>query len=245
MQEEQVNLDKLKDNASVGDINAVASLGNLHYEGSHGAPQDYVIAREYYEYGKSLNDAFCTYRYGYMLLHGLGGDKDEAAALQCFIDSCRDDDAEPYFSLGVMYYNGIGCDVDLAKAFECLKRAGELGHGEAIFNIGAMYEKGEGVAQSYELAKDCYDKALAHHVEQAAYNLCVYYVNGYACEVDFSIAYMYIMLAMVIAEDMEHPTYEPIFNNLIDNMTAEQVEEGNKLAAQMWDIMTGNDSQGE
>lgn len=57
-----------------------------------------------------------------MYLNGLGTERNEQKALECFEKSASIEDPIACSWLGTMYMNGIGTSIDYAKGFEWTKK---------------------------------------------------------------------------------------------------------------------------
>jgi uncharacterized protein len=83
-----------------------------------------------------------------MFEQGIGGEKDEAQALEWYSKSAAQGNAGAQFNLGVLYENGRGTPVDFAQANAWYRKAALQGDAMAIGNLGMLYLRGDGVKES-------------------------------------------------------------------------------------------------
>lgn len=133
----------------LGNPGACVDLGVDESLGEHGVTQDFMAARDHFEFAcKAGVSKGCRY-VGVLLFEGSLGSSDPAAALQWFALACEQSDPESCFNAGVLILDGVAGDVDLGLASAYMVRACELGDGEgcaAVDTIAtAMQEQTEKV----------------------------------------------------------------------------------------------------
>src|SRR5262249_20835254 len=150
---------------------AMRFMGHLHDKGQ-GVPQDYAMARKWFERAAEKGDSLAMRRLGDLYANGQGVAKDEAKAREWY--KLADDQrtsglldviavgvavtaadyvetlgltANAKYVLGLLYHHGEGVAQDLAKARKWYGQAAAEGNSNAINTLGVLYHNGEGVAQ--------------------------------------------------------------------------------------------------
>lgn len=134
-------------------------------------------------------------------------------------------------NLGNVYYLGEGTPQDYAAAAKWYRLAAEQGNASAQNNLGVMHDEGEGVPQDDREAVKWYRKAAEQGNASAQYNLGVMYDLGEGVPKDCVKAYAWLNLSA--AKGKENAARGK--DLLRSRMTAEQVAEGQKLAAELFD----------
>ena len=120
-----------------------------------------------------------------------------------------------------------------------LRMAAEHGDAEAQFNVGNLYYLGEGTHQDYAEAAKWYRLAAERGNALAQNNLGVMYDEGEAVPKDWVKAYAWLNLSA--AQGKENAARGK--DLLRPRMTAEQVAEGQKLAAELFNRIESSNSQ--
>ena len=148
-------------------------------------------------------------------------------------------DAEAQYNLGNVYYLGEGTPQDYAEAAKWYRLAAEQGNAAAQNNLGVMYDEGEGVPQDDREAVKWYRNAAEQGNASAQYNLGVMYDLGEGVPKDRVKAYAWLSLSA--ANGKENAARGK--DLLRSRMTAEQVAEGQELAAELFDRIESSQSQ--
>ena len=109
-------------------------------------------------------------------------------AVECYLKSAEQGNADAQCNLGKCYYNGEGVKQDYEKAAEWYLKSAEQGDAEAQYNLGICYENGKGVKQDYEKAVEwCLKSAEQGHAE-AQFKLGECYYDGEGVKQDYKKA---------------------------------------------------------
>lgn len=100
-------------------------------------------------------------RLGQMRLDGLGGPRDEPAALDCFTRAAKAGLPEAMNMVGRCYENGWGAPEDLAAAADWYRRSAQAGHDWGEYNYANMLFDGRGGACDQAQAVRWYERAAA------------------------------------------------------------------------------------
>ncbi len=122
--------------------------------------QDYKEAKEWFEHLAWKGNDEAQYELGYLLLKGLGVDKNYKNAAYWFEESAKQDNADAQYFLGYMYGRGKGVLRDYEKAMIWGKKSADQGHIAAPLILGQGYFLGKGVEQDIGKAKYWLRKAF-------------------------------------------------------------------------------------
>ncbi|MDD6814446.1 MAG: tetratricopeptide repeat protein, partial [Akkermansia muciniphila] len=84
---------------------------------------------------------------GNCLEQGLGTEKNEYEAANCYSRAAGAGNAGAMNLLGNMYADGVGVSRDIRRALSLYETAAAKGDGAALNNLGTCYRRGEGVPQ--------------------------------------------------------------------------------------------------
>ena len=101
----------------------------------------YEEAREHFYNGAAEGDAEAAFNYGYMLLKGIGGEKDPAGA-KSFFSFAVGYIGEAAYNLAIMYLHGDGVKRDYRKFIEYMTDAADMNIIEAQLYLGIAYTIG-------------------------------------------------------------------------------------------------------
>ncbi|KAF0337378.1 calmodulin-dependent protein kinase [Gigaspora margarita] len=106
------------------------------------------------------------YNLGYAYHHGVGFEKNDKLAFECYQRSAvMYDHRLANFSLGHCYsHQGVGVAIDHAKAFEYYKKSFDQGLPEGIYMVGRCYRDGIGVVKNVQNAQMFFLMATSHGV---------------------------------------------------------------------------------
>lgn len=102
--------------ATQGNAGAQFRLGGL-YEMGHGVPQDYVMAREWYEKAAAQGDAGAQFNLGGLYAKGLGVPQDYTKASQWWEQAAAQNEPWAQYNLGTLYFRGQGVPKDYVRAY--------------------------------------------------------------------------------------------------------------------------------
>jgi hypothetical protein len=134
-------------------------------------------------------------------------------------------DAGSQFGLGQMYGNGFGVMMDDALAIKWYGLAAGQGHAQAQTSLAVMHQNGWGVPQSDAEAVKYFALAAEQGVVEAMLALGRFYAMDFAEEYDPIQAYKWLSLAELFDSIDATAKREA----LAENMTVDQVAEGNAL----------------
>ncbi len=166
---------------------------------------------------------------GLLFQHGHGVNRDYAEAAQWFRQAIDNDYVDAVFNLGSMFYQGLGMDRDFNQALRHFKVAADNGHAEAAFHIGMMHEYGQSIDQSFTGAAEWYLLAANRGSAQAQYFLGALYFQGDGVIRDPVEAYKWF----VISAAQNDPNGIECRDIVFAQLTSEQVDEGNRRAAEI------------
>ncbi len=101
----------------------------------------YEQAREHFYLGATEGDAEAAFNYGYMLLEGIGGERDERGAASFFTHASLKV-GEACYNLAVMYLHGVGVGRDYRKCYSYMHDAAEMDVIEAQLYLGVAHTMG-------------------------------------------------------------------------------------------------------
>lgn len=148
-------------------------------------------------------------------------------------------DAKAQLDLGNLYYLGEGTPRDFAEGAKWYWLAAEQGDAPAQHNLGVVHDEGEGVPGDNREAVNWYRKAAEHGNASAQYNLGVMYEVGEGVPKDWVKAYAWLHLSATQRKENAARGKDL----LGPRMTAEQVGEGQKLAAELFERIESSKSQ--
>lgn len=166
---------------------------------------------------------------GLLFQHGHGVNRDYQEAARWFREAINHDYIDAVHNLGVMLYQGLGADRDYEAALRYFKVASDHGHAESACHIGMMYEYGQSLDQSYPSAVEWYLLAANRGSSQAQYFLGALYFQGDGLIQDPVEAYKWF----AVSAAQNDPNGIECRDIVLAQLTAEQVDEGNRRAAEI------------
>ena len=155
-----VDLQQLKTLATQGNASAQNRLGQLYFSGQ-GVPQDYTMARGWYEKAATQGNAWSKNQLGQLSADGLGVPQDYKKARQWWEQAAAQGIAQAQYSLGQLYANGRGVPQDYTMARGWYEKAATQRNAWAQAQLGQLYANGHGVPRDYTTARGWYEKAAA------------------------------------------------------------------------------------
>jgi len=185
---------------------ALANLGLQYYSGK-GVPQDYVMARGWFEKAAAQGNASAQFMLGIMHDNGQGVSKDYAMAREWYELAAVQGYADAQNNLGALYDNGRGV-------------------------LGMLFHFGQGIPQDYAKAREWYEKAAAQGNGQAQSNLGLQYQHGRGVPQDYVRAYMWYNLAAPQLMGEKKKAAEQKRDKIAGRMTPAQIAEAQRLSQQ-------------
>ena len=142
------DLQRLKAQAAQGDARAQWSLGVLYHQ-ARGVPQDYAMARQWYEKAAAQGYAEAQLALGVLYENGLGVPQDDTQAAKWYEKAAVQGSKKAEYYLGLLYASGAGVPQDYAMARQWHEKAAAQGYAEAQFALGVMFGMGHGVPEDY------------------------------------------------------------------------------------------------
>lgn len=165
---------------------AAYELGKMYRDGV-GCEQSPELSDDYFSAAfwgfqtleKRGHDDKLQYRIGWMLFHGIGTAKDEAAAHKWFERSAAVGNAHAQYQLAKLILANLESDAKkLSFALEWLTKAAEAGQDSAQYALGKAYRDGQGVEKDALLAAVWFRKAAEQGNGFAAYALGKLLLDG-------------------------------------------------------------------
>lgn len=160
----------LKKAAENGDSSCYGYLGSSYYE-----LQDFQEAFKWTSKAVENGDIASNTGLGIMYVNGLGTERNEKKALDCFKKAASIGDAFACFWLGSMYFDGKGTSINEAEGFKWTQKAAEKGYVGSYIALGFCFEEGKGIGKNIDEAITWYKKAYDKNVPDAPMMLCMAY----------------------------------------------------------------------
>lgn len=158
---------------------AACELGKMYRDGI-GCEKDEVQSAAHFSRAyagfrvleQQSHDDRLQYRIGWMLLHGVGTEKDEQAARRWFEKAAELGNPHAQYSLAKLILADPGSKPEqIGKAVAWLTRAAEAGQGSAQYALGKLYRDGTGVAKDSRKAAEWFEQSAGQDNDYAAYAL--------------------------------------------------------------------------
>jgi hypothetical protein len=118
------------------------------------------------------------YRFGQMLVQGIGVTKDLSEAAKWFRKAGVQGHVEAQYTLGTMLQHGAGVSQDLSGAVTCYRRAARQGFAMAQHNLGLMLHLGIGLTKDLSKAVEWHRKAARQGEPLSQYSLAFLLEQG-------------------------------------------------------------------
>ena len=152
----------------------------------------------------------------------------EDASIEGLRSKAEQGDAVAQYNLAVAYAKGESVPQDSKEAMKWYREAAEQGHAEAQYVIAGMYYFVKG-PQGYKEAMKWYREAAEQGHAEAQLALGIMYLLGKSIPLDYVKAYAWINLGVAQGEDSK------VRDKVVGLMTPEQISEGQKLSAQLYE----------
>ena len=156
------------------------SVGKFYYDGKI-VEQDFLVAKEFFEFAAELNNVEAFFHLGLLYDIGQGVAQDYPKAIKYYEIAAKQNHYTAMNCLGIMYKNGYGVEIDYHKAKEYYELSAK--HNDtALCNLGYLYQEGLGVEKSIEKAIECYELSAKQNNSMAMSDLGVLYLTGQGVE---------------------------------------------------------------
>ena len=135
----------------------------------------------------------------------------------------------------MLYCNGQGIPQDYAQAIQWYLKAANRNNADAQFNLGLLYYsgQGQGVPQDYAKAAQWLLKAANQNNADAQASLGWFYKNGMSVNKSNIIAYALYNVSASINTDAQQNKAIGNRDRLIETMTQDEINQGQKLSQNM------------
>lgn len=148
-----------------GDSRAALTLGLRFDYGIQGEHQNYQEALNWYETSANLGNSNACVHLGYMLLFGLGTEKDLNRSLEYFERAVDAGNYDGYAGLGRYYLVNSDLPDAAANAYANIQAAEQQGNAMGTYLMGYCYEKGIGVTADADQAASYYEKLTSTKIK--------------------------------------------------------------------------------
>ena len=157
------------------------------YQDGIGCEKDTEVSEQWYqqafagflELEQQSHDDKLQYRIGWMLLHGVGTGKDEAAARGWFERASKLGNPHAQYQLAKMILDAPSSTPEqTAQALEWLTKAAETGQDCAQYALGKIYRDGQGIEKDIQKAVNLFTLAAEQGNSFAAFTLGKLYLSG-------------------------------------------------------------------
>ncbi|MBN2684082.1 MAG: sel1 repeat family protein [Pontiellaceae bacterium] len=145
---------------------AVWRLGEVY---AYGTEPDYDKAGRWLDLAVDMDQADALNIWGELYAQGIGVEKDEEKAVNCFYTAAQDLCATAEYNLGYCFEHGVGVEVDMSRAVEWYQKAVNLDHARAKYALGVCYELGRGVEKNLDEAIRLYKLASEQGIGEASF----------------------------------------------------------------------------
>jgi TPR repeat protein len=188
---------------------------------------NYVEAAKWFRKAAKGGNAEAQADLGIDYLIGKGVDKDSREGVKWLRKAAEQGVVRAEGNLGSCYANGDGIETNYIEAVKWLRKAAEQGEDYAQLGLAQCYTDGAGVVKNYVEAAKWYRKAAEQGLAEAQVNLGVCYHNGDGVPQNYVEAYEWLNLASA----QGNAEAKQFLSDLEQNMTAEQIAEGQRLSA--------------
>ena len=165
---------------------AAYELGKMYRDGI-GCEKNAKVSEQWYRQAfvgfrdleEQSHDDKLQYRIGWMLLHGVGTGKDEAAARVWFERASKLGNPHAQYQLARMILNDSSSTPEqTAQALKWLTKAAEAGQDCAQYALGKIYRDGQGIEKDMQKAVELFTLAAEQENSFAAFALGKLYLVG-------------------------------------------------------------------
>ena len=142
----RLGLEKMKQAAENGSVDAQYTIGSMYFYGTSGVVIDKTAAIGWYKIAAENGSIFAAQQLFVIYNQGKGVVIDSIQADKWRRKAVENGDLATPYSMGIEYkHGGEGARIDLVEAAKWLRIAADRGHEYAQLILGKMYLKGEGV----------------------------------------------------------------------------------------------------
>lgn len=229
----------LEQAAKGGVVQAQLQLGKIYQFGRRGVAKNRELAKKWYDMAaargsqEAMTQLQLIYlKSGHDYFNGVRADENaEWLALQA-----RQGNADAALKLGLRAERESR---NFKRAAELYETAANAGLTQAQTRLGMLYADGKGVPQSDEKAVEWLTRAAQQGYADAGRKLAMLYAYGKA-EPPKAYAWLVLSLSELFPNVQNLVEVSPDLERLLNTMTPQQIEEGQKLAAQYAEIIRAN-----
>ena len=159
----KANVAELQQLAKQGDAKAQVNLG-LEYRRGRDVPQDYGLARDWFQKAAEQGNAEGQNNLGLMYDHGRGVEKDFVRARKLYLQAAKQGHANAQYNLALLYTNGQGVPQDDVEAYVWANIAAAQGQSTLAKDLRDKIRHILGptcIANAQERSKDYFEKYVA------------------------------------------------------------------------------------
>lgn len=232
----------LKRAAQGGEVDAQLKLGRIYRFGRKGIAKNFSEAKRWYDMAaargsqEAMTQLQMIYvKSGHEHFNSLQADEN----VRFLAVQARQGDAGAALKLGMLAERGAGGAPDFARAAELYAFAANAGLPQAQTRLGLLYEDGKGVPQSDDEAVKWLTKAAEQGYADAGRKLAEFYAYNKGMPSE-AYAWLVLSLSALFPNVSNLVEVSPDLERLLNTMTPQQVEEGQKLAAHYAEIIRAN-----
>ena len=125
----------------------------------------------------------------FMYAKGIHTEKDEALAVNWYMEAAENNHVNAQYNLALMYAKGRGVEKNFNEALRWYTLAATQGDIVSQYALGEMHLKGIGTDKNHKLAFNWYRKAAEQDYTNAEYKLAELLQKGKGVDEDFEAAY--------------------------------------------------------
>lgn len=171
--------------ADAGNLDAAVALGQLHYYGQRGLPQNMKLATKYFSMAAAAGDATAMTQLGQMHLAGLIGNQtsnesSNQTAFDLLTRAANIGNSQAQVNLGLIHLTGSieGVEQSYEQALKWFELASLKGNPEAHFQLAVMNFGGLGVKQDLTNAFKLFHLAAMNGHTKALFNVAQMQSSG-------------------------------------------------------------------
>ena len=211
-----------------GNISAQIMLGALYNKGG-AIPRNDKMAATWFEKAANQGNVEAQFQLG-NLYENSQLPKDYKAAANWYLKAAQQDSAKAQARLGVFYAQGLGVTKNPNEAILWSGKAALQGNADAQYWFGLNYLQGKRAPKDAQIAMGWLSKAAAQGHADALLLMARAYQRGEGTPKDAVLAYALNKLALT---NKTSPTATQQRDDLADELSPEQLEASNKLAAEL------------
>ena len=183
-------LEYYKKAVDLGNIRAIADIGDLYYYG-RGVERNFQKSIEWYKKAADLGNGYANYLLGWQYQYGQGVNQDYQIAMEWYKKATELNNDNAMTKMGSFYHYGYGVENNYQMAMEWYKKAAEMENADAMSNIGDLYYNGQGIEKDYQASIEWHKKAADLGNNYANYILGWQYEFGQGTDKNMQLAQAY------------------------------------------------------